>query len=138
MIVDFFVRTAAARANDFFDAYNTEILTMAIDNILELDKLMSTFGASALPSNINDFRIASASLSVAEKVLKNIPVIGSLGGDFIGLASAVTALIGLTTGELLFTATVAYVLTLWRGQDPLRLIWPKSRKTSPISFTRSS
>jgi hypothetical protein len=71
---------------------------MAIDNMLEMDKLVGDFGPQVSAAADKDFRIASASMSVAEKVLKNIPVIGSLGGDFIGLMSASTALIGLTTG----------------------------------------
>lgn len=66
--------------------------------MLDMDSLIKEFGPEINAAADKEFRIASASMSVAEKILKNIPIVGSLGGDFIGLMSAATQLIGLTTG----------------------------------------
>lgn len=130
---DYFVRIAAAKANDFFDQANnffdqanTALLSMAIDNILDMDPLISDFGPQVQAAKDKDYRIASASMSVAEKVLKNVPVIGSIGGDFIGLMSASTALIGLTTGP----SAIDLAKVKEDIQNQLHTIFTQSEKTS--------
>jgi hypothetical protein len=88
------IRIAAFRAHDIFTQAQTAITVNVIDNILDIDKMISDFNPSSAAGNPDDtLKSIAAGFSIANKLLKGA---SGAAGDALGLIGAIFSFISAT------------------------------------------
>jgi hypothetical protein len=90
----YFIRIAAANANDFFTRIHEKLQDLAIEQTLRIDTIISDFNPNNEPQDDSDsLKTAAAGFSIADKLIKQVPVVGSIIGDLMGIGGAIMSIL---------------------------------------------